>query len=145
MEFKYREKFLVEKCINSITHTYLDNKDYHSALQDYQIEFCSFLAQNEKQYVDYGINYLCEHYPNEAQLLTPLILEYKTNGTSDSLSWDPIPENCTTKGMTNPIYPEDTQCNYSEEEEVLKTYEIDTKNCGVRQKIVLFVMKVLGF
>ena len=106
MGFKYREKFLTEKCLNSITHHYRENLDYHSALQDFEIDFCQFLAQNEKQYVDYGIEYMYKNYPEETQLLEPLIWEYRTNGTKDSLSWDPIPD----KAVTNPIYSEDNGC-----------------------------------
>ena len=89
---------------------------------------------------------MTENYPKETELLMPLIIEYKTNGTTGSLSWDPIPD----KAMTNPIYSRDNGCDCSERcdengETETKQYEFDERNCTVRQKIVLFVMKVLGF
>lgn len=157
MAFKYREKFLVEKCINTLTHNYLDNKgEYHSALQDYKIEFIAFLTSNDKEYVDYGIDYLCKEYPQEAELLQQLIMEYRTNGTQGSLSWDPIPQSTQTitQPMTNPIYQErniypekcSQQCEEPIEEgpECVGQYKIDIDDCTIKEKIVLFVMKVLG-
>ena len=140
MAFRYREKFLTEKLINSITHDYQISKDeYHSALQDYQISFCEFLSQNEEQYVEYGINYLCKTYPEEAKILMPLVLEYRTNGLTQGLKWDPIP-------MESTKLKDSTGCekDITEETESSTVYEIDRNNCGIREKIVLFMMRLLN-
>ena len=144
MAFRYREKFLTEKCINTLANDYIDNREtYHSAAQDFKIAFCEFLSQNESQYVSYGIDYLCKNYPNEAKDVMELIMEYRTHGTKEGLSWDPIPD----KSVTNPIYSENLGVDCSEEvpEETIKKYDIDEKNCTVKEKIVLFVMKLLRF
>lgn len=148
---KYREMYLVEKCLNHLTNQYIDgrNDGYHSAKQDYCISIINFLNENDKEYVDYGIKYLVENYKDVVEeVLLPILAEYKYSGTNGDLHWDKIPD----KAIDNPIYSEENGVDCSQHEDddeddeeatQTKHYELDEKNCTPKEKIVLFVMKLL--
>lgn len=101
---KLREQLLVEKCLNSIIYDYNERLQYHSALIDLKLDFLSFLTQNERECVEYGIKYLTENFINESEILMPLILEYNTYGTKGILEWGDIPTT-TTQSCMAPINP----------------------------------------
>lgn len=87
-----RDKVLVEKCINTVMWDY--NRDKTSdinALQDLQLTFMEFLAVNTEEQVEYGLEYMSKEYPNEQELLKPIILEYKTFGFTQALA-DLVPQ-----------------------------------------------------
>jgi len=143
---KYREMYLVEKCLNHLTNQYIESKmdGYHSAKQDYCIDFINFLNENDKECVDYGIQYVCENYKDVVdEVLLPILAEYKYSGTSGNLHWDPIPEK-DEQWVTDPmnernvITPETTECVQE-----IKRYNIDVDKCSPKEKILLFVMKLL--
>lgn len=81
-----RDKVLVEKCINTLMWDY--NRDSTcdiNAKQDLQLAIFEFLAVNTKEQVEYGIEYMYKEYRKEYEMLLPIILEYQTNGFTESL------------------------------------------------------------
>ena len=81
-----RDKVLVEKCINTLMWDY--NRDSTcdiNAKQDLQLAIFEFLAVNTREQVEYGIEYMYKEYRKEYEMLLPIILEYQTNGFTESL------------------------------------------------------------
>lgn len=146
---KYREMYLTEKCINTLIKDYREGSTdgYHSAKQDFCIAFLNFLNENEKEYVTYGIDYIEKNYPKEVEeCLIPILLEYQHSGIEGDLHWDDVPDKHQTQ--TNPIkFREVTGDECAVNEEVCtkdEIYEINKDDCTVKEKIMLFVMRLLN-
>lgn len=94
MELNLREALLVEKCLNCIIKDYEDVKrtDINSLI-DLKLNFLSFLQSNELSEVLYGIQYIKLKYPDIAQVLGSMILEFETNRFNGSLYCKPLSDN----------------------------------------------------
>ena len=99
-QLKLRERLLVEKCLQTIiidfetkiNDTCCNNYD-DIAIIDLKLDFLSFITSNEKEEVEYGINFLMNNkckFWHAIKHLTPLILEYQTFGLNGSLHCCPI-------------------------------------------------------
>ena len=88
MEIRVRERLLVQKCINSIVHDYREENGLGgvNAEVNLQLSFLSFLTQNKKEEVQYGIEYIANKYKPEYELVKFMVLEYNLNGIEGSLA-----------------------------------------------------------